>query len=171
MMLPEYQTWTHEGKLITQVTPRYKRALLADYAKCYQCKTFVETGTCEGDTVAELASMFEMTYSIELNPEYYERAAKRFADSTNVMIIHGDSGVELPKLLPILEEPVLFWIDAHLDAWTGPVKIELQAIYDSGISGVVLIDDMDYIGETLPRHPDWSYELIDGIVRCVHVVA
>lgn len=168
-MEPVYQTWEHEGKQVTQVTPAYKRALLADYAERYNLKTFVETGTCEGDTIAAIGHMFQMNYSIELNPVFYERAAKRFADFPNVLIIAGDSGVELPKLLPALKEPVLFWIDAHLDAWTGPVKTELQAIYDSGIKGVALIDDMDYIGETLPRHPGWSYELEHGIVRCVHV--
>ena len=166
---PAYVSWTHEGEQSTQVSPAYKHALILLCHEQYQCKTLVETGTYMGDTIGAFRHFFEHICSIELNPEYYSKAAKRFEGCYNVHLIHGDSQTELAKLLPSLTGPVLFWLDAHLDKWCGPVVKELEAIYVSGIKGVILVDDMDFIADTLPKHPDWPQEYLNGIVRMIHV--
>lgn len=169
-MNPEYVEWEENGKHYRQVSATFKRNLLYEYASRYSLETFVETGTCEGDTLQFLRWYFSDLYSIELDSERFTKAGERFAEDESIHIIHGDSGVELPRILPLLEGKVLFWLDAHGPNWIGPVVKEVQAIYDYGIKGVILIDDMDYITDTIPSDQRWIQEKTEyGIARFIHV--
>jgi hypothetical protein len=169
MRPPEYITWTHvdkmnpEGKECTQLTASYKRDLLIDYAAKHGLKTFVETGTCGGDTIEHLLPHFDRLYSIELDQTLFEMGVKRFYGNAKVMLIEGDSAVELPKLLPLIEEPALYWLDAHNSGpptagEDNPLMAELDAITKQKKQGVVLVDDMDFGKERI---------LADGILRIV----
>lgn len=170
MREPDYVEWDENGKHYRQVSAAYKRELLADYTRRYSLNTFVETGTCEGDTIAALAPLFEFCFSIELNETAYWAAVERFQNVSSVKIIKGDSGLMLPMLLPILPKSgVLFWLDAHGPNWIGPIVKELEAIFASGIKGVILVDDVDYMPDVLPTHPDWKAETEHGILRLSHV--
>jgi len=168
-MEPTYVEWDHLGKHYRQVTHEYKLSILNDYCDRYPFKTFVETGHYMGTTMDAMHNRFEKCYSIELNNTYYERAFARFS-GTNVTILQGDSELVLPRILPRCEPPVLFWLDAHGDDWIGPVVKEVEAIYQWNRDGVILVDDMDYITDILPRHPYWDYEIIDGIARSCRVL-
>lgn len=165
----EKVSWMHEGQLSTQVSSAYKHALIHLCLEQYKCKTMIETGTYMGDTVGCFRHFFEQIYSIELNRDYYAAACRRFKECPNVNLFYGDSQVELEKLLPLVHGRTLFWLDAHLDKWCGPVQKELEAIYASGLKGVILVDDMDFISETLPKHPDWPQEYLNGVVRMINV--
>lgn len=146
-----------------------KRAILADYAKAYNLKTFVETGTCDGGTLAAMVPLFDRLYSIDLDSTVYLDAKRRFVNEPKVTLIHGNSAVELPKLLPSLEGPVLFWLDAHDAEYQGPIVQELSSIFASNAAGVILIDDMDYITDILPVSDNWVSDGRDfGIVRLIH---
>ncbi len=174
MIPPTYVSWTHEGKEYRQVDAAYKRALMREYAKKYKPKTFIETGTYMGDTVGDMRNYCQHVYSIETSGEYYERAINRFKDCPEVRIILGNSAVELPRLLfeVLLEsipQPILFWLDAHGENWIGPLEQEMSAIFNSGIKGVVLADDMDYIPDPGITHPNWRQTIEHGILRAVHV--
>jgi hypothetical protein len=91
--------------------------------------------------------------------------------------LHGDSAVELPKLLQSISEPCLFWLDGHSDKT--PVMEELHAIYTHGAyKHVILIDDannfgtgefyptMDAVRELTAREwPGAVVEVRDNIIR------
>jgi len=171
MMDPEYVTWEFEGIQHRQVSPRYKHALLEDYANRFGLKTFIETGTCAGDTLAFMRHLrMEHCYSIELSEYYWGYASRRFEGQKDVTLIHGDSAVELRKLLASFGDSrprVLFWLDAHdsgglTAAGPSPLLKELEAIFEAGMTGAVLIDDWDAPVEC-PE--EWKQEVKEGIVR------
>ena len=165
MRKPEFVTWKHyDGVEITQLSATYKRDLLIDYAEKYNLRTFVETGTCGGATIAHLLPHFDELYSIELDQEMFDRGFDRFSDNPKVHLIEGDSAIKLPKLLPLIKGPALYWLDAHLDAphnglgRNNPLMAELEAIISQKKEGIVLVDDMDFGKER---------KLKDGILRIV----
>ena len=167
---PDYVTWQENGKEYTQVSPAWKRELLADYAARYPFYTFVETGTCDGGTLAAMTPLFENLYSIELDLGIYAQALQRFKDVSKIHLFHGDSGDYLSMLLPLLKQPVLFWLDAHGPNWIGPIVKEMRSIFASRLQGVILVDDVDYMTDTLPTDPDWPYTEEYGIRRLIHVL-
>jgi len=134
----------------------YKQKLVRELARKYRMRTLVETGTCYGNMVAASMGIFDVIYSIELFDDFYEQNQRRFARFPKVRLRHGDSAVELPKILDELREPALFWLDAHYSGTgTGradldtPIEAELREIAARGIPGhVILIDDArDFTGE------------------------
>lgn len=147
-----------------------KRAILADYAKAYNLKTFVETGTCDGGTLAAMIPLCDKLYSIELDDEIYGVAAERFAPFPSVTMIHGDSSTKLPNLLALIDQPTLFWLDAHDADYKGPIVTEVLSIFRSTAKGVILVDDADYINKAIPAQDgDWLLENKDfGIIRIIH---
>jgi len=160
------------------VTARYRHALLLDYAERFRLPIFIETGTCEGDTLAALQEKFQHLYSIELSNHYFQRAKIRFAKAGNITLIFGDSPMQLEKLLPRIHSPVLFWLDAHpageLTAQgPHPLLSELKTILDSKVTGVILADDMNP-GELTEKamwlvdlYPAWTQEWKDQILRVI----
>lgn len=127
----------------------YKQGVIKDFASTYDIKIFVETGTFLGDMVAAQKSNFDIIFSIELSNELWLCAKKRFARYPNIIILHGDSGKVLKRVVPLLEKPSLFWLDGHYSGGITqkgdsvcPIYNELQAIFNSNIKNhIILIDD------------------------------
>ena len=127
----------------------YKQQLVREYAARFTINTLVETGTWHGDMVDASLDHFDHIYSIELGQKLAHRAIKRFADCNNVSIRQGDSTRVLPAVMDEINEPTLFWLDAHYsmgDTAKGelftPIRQELAAILGHHIKGhVILIDD------------------------------
>jgi hypothetical protein len=129
-----------------------KHNVLQKYLNPY----FVETGTSYGGGLTVAVQFdFEKIFSIEINKELQESNIVNFQNyiQTNRMeLLIGDSLLELQKLIPSLDKPTTFWLDAHVDA--GPVGIklcpileELDAIKTSLIKNhTILIDDMRCFG-------------------------
>lgn len=133
-----------------------KREVLLRFLNKFQLNTAIETGTFLGDTTAFLAKSCDTVYSIELAEQLAKNALERFANVSNVTIIHGDSSKCIPELLTNLPGKKLFWLDGHFsgtcfqgeskivtargDSDT-PVVAELQAILNDSIAHVILIDD------------------------------
>lgn len=140
--------WIRSG-MPTPPVPAVKRRLIASYIERYGLDIFIETGTFKGDTLAEFASLGLRAISIELSPEYYARARKRFAGVANVELHQGDSGDVLPKIVAELTRPALFWLDGHYSAGqtahgvlASPINGELACIMASPVQGhIILIDD------------------------------
>ena len=119
-------------------------------------KIFFETGTYLGNTVFEVKDFFEEVYSVELSEQLSKLARKRFAGDTHVRILNEDSSTALHAFIKILEQPALFWLDAHYSAGITakgkvqtPVRDELRSILSHPLKRhFILIDDVkDFNGE------------------------
>jgi Glycosyl transferase family 2 len=157
-------------------TPFVKIVALRRYAKVFGTRVFVETGTFFGNTTAAVADLFERCYTIELSPELYARARKRFLATPHIVCINGESGAELARVLEDIQEPALFWLDAHASAGVtadggfDPILHELGAIFRHRIKGhVVLVDDARGREEMIMRAVPSNYRasLRNDIIRIV----
>lgn len=153
-----------------------KRSILSKIANEHGAEIFVETGTFRGDTPWYFRADFRKIYSIEVQPQLAELAAKRFSKQPHIEIIEGDSAKKLAGIIPHIDGPVLFWLDGHYSAGiTGrgendcPIWGELAAINGNlAHPFVIIVDDarcfgMDtgyptldelraYVSERLPSH-------------------
>jgi len=119
---------------------------------------FIETGTFEGHTTAWAAAHFIRVTTIELSPAYHAAAQARFFAQPNVRTMAGDSMAALHAVVPKLQAPAIFWLDAH---WSGldtagrevecPVLAEIALINASPLAHVVLIDDARLFCAPPPR--------------------
>ena len=138
------------GTLTVAMLPQdEKRKLILDYAKTYTCNVFVETGTYKGDTLEACRSHFKELYSIELSPELFRGSRDRFVGVQNIHIYEGNSGELLPEIVKKINEPALFWLDAHYSGGEtaqgpedSPIVKELDFLLNySAFNNCILIDD------------------------------
>ena len=174
--------------------PTFRHWVIRRYAETLGLDTFIESGTCYGDTVAAVGDLFSAVYTIELAPVLYDRAVERFAGRANVHCMAGDTTVVLPDLLAGLARPALLWLDGHwsmADTARGeketPIVAELEAVLARPERHVILVDDArcfsgamhdcDRIHEDYPSlawvrdralAAGYTYELADDVVRLVH---
>ncbi len=155
----DYNSWQESG---CPVPPPHlvKQKILRKYAESHNLTTLVETGTFLGDMVQAMRDVFQKIYSIELSPELYLKAARRFKSAPNVSIINGDSGTEISNLLKQIKSPTLFWLDGHYSGESTamgknstPILEELKCILgQNDLEYVVVIDDARCFG-TDPDYP------------------
>jgi hypothetical protein len=146
-----------------------KQKILKEYARKYGLKVLVETGTYYGDMVHAMRNEFDLIYSIELSRDLHEKAKTRFEGLKHIVLIQGDSGQELAKVIRQLDQPALFWLDGHYSAGvtakgnkTTPIFEELDHIMNSAVrSHVLIIDDARCFGHH-PEYPNMN-ELMDYI--------
>lgn len=133
-----------------------KQMTIGEYHQKYQYTTLVETGTYKGDMVEAQKTRFKKIISIELGVDLYMKAKKRFNNDKNVIIVQGDSGKVLPKILLDINEPAIFWLDGHYSAGITakgdkecPIFEELDSIFNSKkFNHILLIDDARcFLGE------------------------
>jgi hypothetical protein len=151
--------WKKKGK---PVPPPHinKQRMLEEYAKRFGLKIMVETGTYYGDMVSAMKNKFEQIYSIELSKDLYELATQRFKRVNNVVLIRGDSEVELGILMERISQSALFWLDGHYSAGVTakgkkvtPIFEELGHILKGRDTGhVIIIDDARCFGKE-PGYP------------------
>jgi len=136
----------------------------------YELRVLIETGTFLGDMIEAVRSDFERICSIEISKELYDRAKARFRKAKNVVLIHGDSGQALREIVSELEEPALFYLDAHYSEGrtsrghvAPPILCELDQIFcGEDQRQVILIDDARCFGMA-PGYP--TIKQIRGFVR------
>ena len=182
----EIESWKRMGK---PVPPPHivKQRTLKEYARRFSIRTFIETGTYYGDMVDACKGSFCRMFSVELDKDLCGRAKARFSGFDHISIVHGDSAQVLGQILATVEEPCLFWLDAHYSAGNTargdlntPVKHELEHIFGSSCAErhVILIDDArcftgqdDYptVEElrdfVLGTHPTWVFKVENDIIR------
>ena len=147
-----------------RIRPEIFRLLLAKNSGYDLVKTFIETGTYSGiqNQMATDSGVFDTVYGIELSKHWAETTQSR---NPNSIIIHGDTAVELPKVLEkYTDDPVFLYLDAHycqtyppIPKTEFPLWKELQMIKDRGMADIVAIDDIDTFGkvrEDLKATPD-----------------
>lgn len=81
----------------------------------------VETGTLFAHTTIPASFWFENVYSIELSEELLRKAKSIKQPNNNIEFILGDSAQALPVLLPKLQGPTMFFLDAH---WSGDQSVD-----------------------------------------------
>ena len=126
-----------------------KEELIKTYAKDFNAKILIETGTYLGDMVHAMKKSFSRIISFELDHNLAAQAQARFANDHHIQIVEGDSGKLLGEYLSTINEPCLFWLDGHYSggitakgALETPIKNELTAILSHESDGhVILIDD------------------------------
>lgn len=121
--------------------------IIRSYARQYNTRVFIETGTSVGDTTAALIDEFDVLNTIEIDEGLWKAARERFAPHPHVNCLLGDSGTWLPDLVPYLPEPTLFWLDGHFCGGPGrgvidtPIRTELIWALQAPPGSVILIDD------------------------------
>jgi hypothetical protein len=140
-----------------------KPALVRAYARAYGFRVFVETGSHEGEMIAQMLrepTTIEHVYSVEIGDEcnpgagYVEKCRQRFAGDSRVRLFEGDSAVALRWMLDQFEGPALFWLDAHANGPEDPnpthfpLRGELEYLCGDGYrqGSVILIDDARFLG-------------------------
>ncbi len=144
----EYRQWIKNGR--PSPPPHIvKQNAIREYREKYGCNVLVETGTFLGDMIEAQKRFFKSLHSVELSPELFELAKKRFLKDSNVFLWQGDSGEVLRDIVVKLDEPALFWLDGHysgdftaLGKKECPVLEELEAIFSGrNFDHIILIDD------------------------------
>jgi hypothetical protein len=136
---------------VPALTDYEKRQHLIDWARRAEVRAFVETGTYRGETTLALRQVVDRCVTVALDPALYERARTEFA---GIEALLGDSGELIPRLLAILNQPALSWLDAHYSgAGTGrgeqdsPILRELAILGHHVKEQIVIVDDArDFIG-------------------------
>lgn len=136
---------------------KYAVEKFKELVKEFGVKTVVETGTYKGDSTVEIAEMVDNTVSIEIKREHFEDAKKRFEGyqtvfeshtawrgmkgHSEVSLFYGNSPEVMTTIIPTLQEPILFFLDAH---WTEywPLKDEIKAIKPRPDSLIIIHDVM-----------------------------
>lgn len=155
----ELRAWSRAGRPVPPPDP-IKHRILRHYARKYRLTIFVETGTYFGNTIEAVRAHFDRVYSIELSAELHGAAVTRFRDAKSILLIQGDSSVELGKLMSEIDLPALFWLDGHFSAGVTargdsdtPILRELEHIFDATpLDHVIIIDDARYFGRD-PEYP------------------
>ncbi|MFC1590079.1 hypothetical protein ACFL42_01150 [Candidatus Omnitrophota bacterium] len=128
--------------------------ILARYKPRPSPQVFVETGTHRGITVERLIKRFREIHTIELSRKWHEYAVEKFRSQAHVSCYHGESDEILADLLPRINEPAMFFLDAHYsggDTAFGkeevPLLRELSIIRSRREKDIVIIDDARLIGK------------------------
>jgi len=125
-----------------------KQKAIADYQLSSGIRVLVETGTFLGDMLAAQRSNFDLLFSIELSPELFQKAVRRFEGDPNIKLFLGDSSLKLEEIVAGLNDRAIFWLDGHYSGGITakgnkncPVNEELDVILKSPYRHIVLIDD------------------------------
>lgn len=143
-----YITWLFRGMPVP-AHGLYKKDIIKKYAKKYKIDIFLETGTAGGGTVLRMKEYFKKLYTIELDPTLYHQGKALVSDTEKITCVEGDSGVMTKEIIQGIDEPILFWLDAHYSGHgtargvvDTPIVQELLSIINhKNKKHVVLIDD------------------------------
>lgn len=164
-----------------------KQQVVIEYIKKYSPAVFIETGTYKGKMVYAVMPYIKKIYSIELDSKHYQNAKRRFWGYPDVNILQGSSGEVLPQIMKDINDPCLFWLDAHYSGGSTargeletPIMQEMECVlqHPCAKKHIILIDDARcFIGkndyptlESLKKyiqdiHGDWSFKVEKDIIR------
>lgn len=149
---------------------------------------FIETGSYAGDGIKNaIFAGYPTIHSIELTDKYYHFCKSYFKYNPNINLYHGDSLVELPKILKKINQPCTFWLDAHYSGGDTnfvnsltPLMKELEIVKNHHIKEhTILIDDLrewsrdfpaigfgieDIKNKILEINPNYVFSVADGYV-------
>lgn len=132
-----------------------RRAIIEAILQQLGIQACVETGTYLGETAQALASYGRPVFTVEVDPQLYEQAHKRFSDIDQVRVYKNDSRSFLEDLRvnPICPlQRVLFYLDAHW-FFDLPLRGEVEWIVKHWRRSVIVIDDFQ-----VPGDPGYQYD-------------
>lgn len=140
--------------------PLKKRRAILHHLQTHDLHLVVETGTYLGDMAAFLLRRGYRVITIEIDAKLAAFARARFAGNKDVRLLQGDSGALVSAIVDEIEQPALFYLDAHYSGpGTGkgerdtPVTAEIGAILERAPArSFVVIDDARCFG-TDPHYP------------------
>jgi hypothetical protein len=157
-----------------------KAVVILSYQMTYNYPYFIETGTSFGETVSavEEANVFNRHYTIEYAVDKYLNSFYALQDK-NISLLHGDTCVDLSRLLEYLKAPAVVFLDAHPeDNRSTPLLRELDQLfyYSTNWKYVILIDDARCFEEFslwpklweiegIANRNGYNYEVKDDIIR------
>lgn len=180
-----FTEWEKRGELIPPVH-RVKSNAIAEYGKKYKYDTLIETGTYLGKMIDTQKNNFKKIISIEIDRKFHEDAIEKFKNDKHISFYLGDSGKLLKEIVNGLDQPAVFWLDAHYNSRSSakldkecPIFEEMDAIFGSAkFDHVLLIDDARlFVGKkdypTIPelenyikaKRPDYNIEVKNDIIR------
>jgi hypothetical protein len=114
-------------------------------------KVAVETGLWKGEQLLVISETFEKTYGIELDPHYAKISQEKAPKSE---VIQGDTRDKLPLVSEKIQEPCVFFLDAHYCKLEPPIAKsefplwdELKTINARNLSDIVIVDDVHTFGK------------------------
>jgi len=127
-----------------------KRKFISKIGNYYGCKIMVESGTYFGQSTKYFSKIFNKVFSVELSPALYDFSSRRFSKISNIFLYLGDSVVQLPRIILLLNQPTIFYLDAHASGGVtqqgqepSPIKKELEIIsnFKHLSNSIILLDD------------------------------
>lgn len=124
-------------------------------------RIFVEAGTYKGETTAFFVPHVDQVISVELHDGLYAAAQRRFANESKVTLVHGDSLIEIPKIVANCSSPPLVFLDGHFSGEgtaegveMEPAESTLSRLADVTPAGTtIVIDDLRLFGSGLSGFP------------------
>jgi hypothetical protein len=108
----------------------------------------IETGTYMGDTAIWASERFNKVVTIEYSEEIYQNTSRKYSHMKNIEFLYGHTLARLGEIVPQLQAPAIFWLDAH---WSGgttygradecPILAEIEIINRTDLPHALLIDD------------------------------
>lgn len=155
--------------------------LIEELKRHLPLQVLVETGTFQGDTVAQVRSLFHVVHTVDLSEKYYEHARRRFEKDEAVHVRIGHSPDFIAQLVPgLADRSVLFWLDAHWCAAEGtagetsqcPLLDELRGIGRLNTQSVILIDDARFFLCPPPSpHEVSEWPSFDDVLRTLRALS
>jgi hypothetical protein len=156
-VLPNKEQFDLYQKSFAEIVPNHPLSDLTGYK--LESGIFIESGSLYGDTIQRaLDCGYTTVYSIEIDDGLYELVKGRFEEQIKngtVKLYHGSTIDVLPNILKEIDEPVTFWLDAHLHngdygvVHNAPVVEELSIISEHHVKNhLVMVDDMRIIRNT-----------------------
>ena len=143
---------------------------LARLRRQYRLNYFVETGAGHGNTTELAALYFDKVFTCEIDESLTAEVIERMAPYLHVQVHCLPSPEFLRKIKSQLDQPTLYWLDAH---WCGgPVKPERECPLLDGLAAigglhghsVILADDAGYfISPPPPPHDPKQWPTMDQI--------
>ncbi len=154
------------------------KQLVLSLQKQFNIQTFVETGTFNGGTCTWASEHFKKVITVENSKVIHERTSTKFKHLTNIDFLFGHSLEHLKNIVANLNEPAIFWLDAH---WSGgdtygvndecPLIEELHIINSSKINHVILIDDARmFVKPPKPPHKAEQWANISQIITELNMI-
>jgi hypothetical protein len=152
--------WFHGEHLVSPPAIAKQRHLL-NALKSRRHRIFVEAGTYKGETTAFFVPHADQVISVELHGGLFAAAEQRFAKYPNVTLIHGDSLIEIPKVVANCSTPPLVYLDGHFSGngtakgrEMEPAESTLRGLADVTPAGTtIVIDDLRLFGSGLAGFP------------------
>ncbi len=140
--------WERSGRPIPP-PHQVKQRIIELYRLLSGFMIFIETGTMLGDMVDAEKRHFQQIYSVELGEKLWKNAVRRFKNYEHIKIIQGDSAQVLGDIMKQIDQPAIFWLDAHYSSGITvkgdkdcPIFGEIDAIFRyKRLNHILLVDD------------------------------